>query len=65
MNDNRLNADKAVAIIGGGYDIVHDIAGHPGSADTDGAGIYFLDLESGEVLWQHEHGGDGQQRQEQ
>jgi type IV pilus assembly protein PilY1 len=51
MADNRLNADKAVAIIGGGYDIVHDLAGHPDTADSEGAGIYFLDLESGEVLW--------------
>ena len=51
MNDNRLNADKAVAIIGGGYDIVHDLASHPSSADTNGAGIYFLDLETGVVLW--------------
>jgi len=51
MTDNRLNSDMAVAIIGGGYDIVHDLAGHPDNADSEGAGIYFLDLESGEVLW--------------
>jgi type IV pilus assembly protein PilY1 len=57
MNDNRLNADKAVAIIGGGYDIVHDLSGHPDNPDSEGAGIYFLDLESGEVLWRA--GSDG------
>jgi type IV pilus assembly protein PilY1 len=51
MNDNSLNADKAVVIIGGGYDIVHDLAGHPDNADSEGTGIYFLDLESGVVLW--------------
>ena len=51
MNDNRLNADKAVAIIGGGYDTVHDNIVHPASADGEGAGIYFLDIQSGEVLW--------------
>jgi len=57
MDDNGLNADKAVAIIGGGYDIVHDLAGHPNNPDSEGAGIYFLDLESGEVLWRA--GSDG------
>ena len=51
MVDNRLNADKAIVIIGGGYDIIHDLPGHPDNADSEGAGIYFLDLESGEVLW--------------
>ncbi|MEJ2297159.1 MAG: PilC/PilY family type IV pilus protein [Woeseiaceae bacterium] len=51
MDDNRLNADEAVVIIGGGYDTVHDTIGHPASADGEGAGIYFLDLHSGEVLW--------------
>jgi len=51
MNDNQLNADKAVAIIGGGYDIVHDLSGHPDNPDSEGAGIYFLDLETGAVLW--------------
>jgi len=51
MNDNRINADKAVAVIGGGYDTVHDSITHPSMPDGEGAGIYFLDLESGEVLW--------------
>ena len=51
MNDNRINADKAVAIIGGGYDTVHDSIGHPATADGEGSGIYFLDIQTGEVLW--------------
>jgi type IV pilus assembly protein PilY1 len=38
-------------IIGGGYDNVHDTLPHPSAPDTQGAGVYFLDLESGEVLW--------------
>jgi len=51
MNDPGLNSDKAVAVIGGGYDTVHDSLAHPGTADAEGAGIYFVDIESGEVLW--------------
>lgn len=51
MNDARLNADKAVAVIGGGYDSVHDSLVHPTTPDGEGAGIYFLDLETGTVLW--------------
>jgi type IV pilus assembly protein PilY1 len=45
------NADKAVAVIGGGYDTVHDTAGHPATADGAGAGIHMLDLETGATLW--------------
>ncbi len=51
MNDNGLNADKAVVVIGGGYDTTHDSIAHPASDDAEGAGIYFLDLQSGAVLW--------------
>ncbi len=51
IDDNSLNADKAVVVIGGGYDNVHDTIIHPASDDTAGNGIYFLDLESGDVLW--------------
>ena len=57
MNHNGLNNDKAVAIIGGGYDTVHDSISHPSTPDGEGAGIYFIDLESGEVLWRA--GADG------
>ena len=51
INDNRLNADKVVAVIGGGYDSSHDSISHPAMADGEGAGLYFIDVESGEVLW--------------
>ena len=45
------NADDAVVIIGGGYDVAHDTITHPSVADGQGAGVYFLDLQSGAVLW--------------
>jgi type IV pilus assembly protein PilY1 len=38
-------------IIGGGYDTSHDTISHPTAPDSDGAGVYFIDLQSGEVLW--------------
>ena len=45
------NDDKAVVVIGGGYDTVHDTTTHNPTADASGAGIYFLDLETGVELW--------------
>jgi len=51
IDDTRLNSDKAVAVIGGGYDSSHDVIAHPLTADGEGAGLYFIDIESGEVLW--------------
>jgi type IV pilus assembly protein PilY1 len=51
MSDPGLNTDKAVVIFGGGYDTVHDNISHPSTPDAEGAGIYMLDLQSGEVLW--------------
>jgi len=51
MIDPGLNNDKAVVIFGGGYDNVHDSIDHPATADAKGAGIYMLDLQSGDVLW--------------
>jgi type IV pilus assembly protein PilY1 len=51
INDPALNADKAVVVIGGGYDVVHDTMPHPSTADTQGAGIFFLDLQTGSILW--------------
>lgn len=51
IDDNNLNTDQAVVVIGGGYDSAHDSITHPASNDTAGNGIYFLDLESGDVLW--------------
>ena len=51
MVDARLNADKAVVVIGGGYDTVHDTLSHPATPDQNGAGLYFVDLQSGQILW--------------
>jgi type IV pilus assembly protein PilY1 len=51
ISDVTQNADKAVIVIGGGYDTVHDTAAHPGSTDGSGTGIHILDLESGAELW--------------
>ena len=51
MNEPSLNSDKAVVVLGGGYDNVHDSISHPDNPDTMGAGIYMLDLQSGAVLW--------------
>ena len=51
MLDTDLNADKAVVIFGGGYDNVHDSIEHPDTPDTQGNGVYMLDLESGQMLW--------------
>ena len=46
-----INDDKAVVIIGEGYDTVHDTAALPGNPDNVGAGISMLDLMTGERLW--------------
>ena len=53
INDPNItqNADNAVVIIGGGYDTAHDSLSHPAADDSNGAGIFFLDLKSGEILW--------------
>ena len=51
MNEPGLNSDKAVVIFGGGYDTAHDTMTHPSTPDTKGAGVYFVDLQSGNVLW--------------
>ena len=51
INVAGLNADKAVAVIGGGYDTVHDTTGHPSLTDGSGNGIFILDLVSGTELW--------------
>ena len=45
------NADKAVIVIGGGYDTVHDTTAHPSAPDGQGAGVFILDLISGTRLW--------------
>jgi type IV pilus assembly protein PilY1 len=46
-----FNDDKAVVILGGGYDTVHDTTAHPSAADGSGAGIHVLDLVSGVEIW--------------
>ncbi len=51
LNDPGLNSDKAVVVIGAGYDPVHDTQAFPTVADNSGAGILMLDLESGTELW--------------
>ena len=51
IDDPALNAEKAVVIIGGGYDSVHDTATFPSTTDVEGAGIYMLDLETGVEIW--------------
>ena len=45
------NAQKAVLIIGGGYDTVHDTPTYPTDPDLEGAGIYMLDLDTGAQIW--------------
>jgi len=51
INGAGLNADKAVVVVGGGYDPVHDSRTHPLTPDAEGAGIHMLDLVSGAELW--------------
>jgi len=45
------NADKAVVVIGGGYDVVHDTSSHPATADAVGASVHMFDLRTGVELW--------------
>ncbi len=51
ISTGGLNADKAVVVLGGGYDPVHDTSSHPSNPDGAGAGIHILDLVSGNQLW--------------
>ncbi|HNP64317.1 MAG TPA: PilC/PilY family type IV pilus protein [Woeseiaceae bacterium] len=52
VNSNiQTNAQKAVLIIGGGYDTTHDAPAHPSSPDLDGAGIVMLDIDTGDQIW--------------
>ncbi len=46
-----LNAEKAVVVIGAGYDTAHDSPAAPGQNDGEGAGIFMLDLKSGATIW--------------
>jgi type IV pilus assembly protein PilY1 len=45
------NELKAVAVIGGGYDVVHDTAAYNTKPDAVGAGVHVLDLMTGDTLW--------------
>jgi type IV pilus assembly protein PilY1 len=51
ISDPALNTQKAVVIIGAGYDSVHDTATFPSTADAEGAGIFMLDLATGVQIW--------------
>ncbi len=51
VDDGSLNDDKAVVIVGGGYDPVHDTPTYPASADNAGAAVLMLDLETGAEIW--------------
>jgi len=51
LDHNNLNDEKAVVIVGEGYDTVHDTAALPSNPDNVGAGISMLDLMTGERLW--------------
>jgi len=50
-NAGASSVDDIVLVVGGGYDTVHDQAANPSSADAEGAGIFMLDLETGDELW--------------
>ena len=47
----QMSPQDAVLVLGGGYDTTHDTASHPDSADIEGAGLYMLDLETGDAVW--------------
>ncbi len=50
-SNTQTNALDAVLIIGGGYDTSHDAPEHPSAPDLEGAGIFMLDLDTGDVIW--------------
>jgi type IV pilus assembly protein PilY1 len=49
------NALKAVVVLGGGYDGVHDTPAFNAARDNVGAGVHVLDLLSGATLWEAGH----------
>ncbi|MDH5618831.1 MAG: PilC/PilY family type IV pilus protein, partial [Gammaproteobacteria bacterium] len=49
------NAFKAVVVMGGGYDGVHDTPAFNATPDGVGAGVHVLDLISGSTLWRAGH----------
>ncbi len=50
-SQTQVSPQDAVLVVGGGYDTVHDAKAHPSSADAEGAGIFILDLETGDQIW--------------
>ncbi len=50
-SSKQTNAQKAVLVIGGGYDTSHDAPAHPSSPDLDGAAIFMLDIDTGATIW--------------
>ncbi len=48
---NATGNDDAVLIFGAGYDTSHDSPAHPAAPDLEGAGIFMLDLETGQQIW--------------
>ena len=52
VDDNaQTSPQKAVLVLGGGYDTSHDAPAHPTAPDLEGAGVHMLDLETGNLLW--------------
>ena len=49
------NQFKAVAVIGGGYDRVHDTPAYNAATDSFGAGVHVVDLLTGATLWYAGH----------
>ncbi len=47
----QSSAQQAVLVLGAGYDTAHDSPAHPSSPDVEGAGIFMLDLETGDTVW--------------
>jgi len=46
-----LNSNKAVVIVGAGYNSIHDAQFEPTEDDIEGAGIFMLDLKTGATIW--------------
>jgi len=51
ISGTSQNTDKAVVVLGGGYDTAHDTDTHPSTPDFAGSGVFILDLVSGQQLW--------------
>ena len=47
----QTSPQKAVLVLGAGYDTSHDSPAHPDNPDEEGAGVFMLDLETGDEVW--------------